>query len=623
MPRLTPTHPFIPFPIEAVEGSIPARFEHIVQRYPQHLAVKTRTQSLTYEALNRLANRVAHAILAQRGPAAEPLAILLETGALAVAASVGALKAGKFYTMLDLDFPEDRLTAILADVQPGVLLTTSPHLPLAHTLTAGTCAVLNLDTLDADLPMANPRLVLTPESLSEITYTSGSTGRPKGVLQTHRTTLHEIRRLTNAIHLSAMDRLTLFASLNTGQGRGVLYRTLLNGATLYPWQIKQEGVTQVAAWLHQEAITIYYSSATLFRAFVATLTGHEHFPHLRLIRVGGESVTPQDVALYKAHFPPSCLFLNALSSTEIMTTRLYLMDHETPIGSTVPVGYAIEDMETLLLDEQGHAVGVNQPGEIAIKSRYLSPGYWRQPGLTAATFLPDPAGGEARVYYTGDLGIMGPDGCLVHLGRKDTQVKIRGYRVEVAEIERVLCTHDAIQAAVVLARPDPAGEPCLVAYIVPTQCPAPALSVLRDLLRQRLPDYMMPAAFVWLEALPLTPSGKVDRQRLPAPARTRPLLDQPYVAPRTPIETEIAGIWGDVLGLDQVGIEDPFLALGGDSLRAARIITRVLGILHVTVSQREMLEAATIAHMAERVMQSLVSGVTEEDLLHLLEEVDG
>lgn len=289
----------------------------------------------------------------------------------------------------------------------------------------------------------------------------------------------------------------------------------------------------------------------------------------------------------------------------------------------MPVGYPVEDIEILVVDDDGHAVRVGEVGELFIKSRYLSPGYWRQPELTAATFLPDPDGSDARLYRTGDLGRMAPDGCLIHLGRKDACVKIRGYSVGLPEIERVLRQHPALHTAVVLAQPDPAGETSLVAYVVPTQMPGPALSTLRDVVQQHLPDYMMPAAFVVLETLPLNPSGKVDLQQLPRPPWTRPPLDQPYVAPRTPIETTVAAIWAEVLGLEPVGMDDAFLALGGDSLRATRVITRVLATLHVTVSHQELLAAPTVAQMAMRVTQRLAEQVSAVELEALLADIEG
>jgi amino acid adenylation domain-containing protein len=623
MQRVQPTNPFIPFPQDAVEQSIPARFEHIVAQYPQRVAVKTRRDVVTYAALNQMANRVAHTLLARRGEGSEPIALLLETGTRAMAAMFGVMKAGKFYTVLDSAFPQDRLTAIVQDVQPSLIVTDTAHLSLARTLADPACPVINIETLDPMLPLDNPGLALAPNSLSEIVYTSGSTGRPKGVITNHRNVLHACMRVTNVLHLSPDDRITLFASLNTSQGRMSVYRALLNGAALYPWQIRQEGVTDLAAWIRDEELTIFYASATVFRTFVTTLTRGETFPAFRLLRLGSETITAQDVVHYNIYFPPHCLLLNSLGSSETMTVCLYLLNHETVVsGNTVPVGYAAEGMEVLLLDSQGAPVAINQPGEIVIKSRYLSPGYWRQPELTAAKFRPDPSDREAQHYYTGDCGYRLPDGCLVYLGRQDAQVKIRGYRVDVTEVEQVLRAHPAIRDVVVQAHSDAQDTQRLVAYLVPHQPPGPPMSALQHSIQQHLPDYMIPAAFVFLEALPMTPSGKVARQHLPVPDYAHPQLEGPSVAPRTPIEREVARIWAEVLGLEQVGIYDPFLALGGDSLRATQVIVRVLEALHVPVSPQRLLEAPTVAQMAEFIVAHMATQMPDDRLRRLLLEVN-
>jgi len=275
-------------------------------------------------------------------------------------------------------------------------------------------------------------------------------------------------------------------------------------------------------------------------------------------------------------------------------------------------------MEVLLLDEDGTAVRPDDIGEIAIRSRYLSPGYWRRPDLTAAAFRPDPAGGPERIYRTGDLGRRLPDGCLVHLGRKDFQVKIRGFRVEVAEVEGALLSLPTVQEAVVVAREDRPGDRRLVAYLVPTARPAPTVTALRQTLAAVVPDYMLPAAYVLLDALPKTPGGKVDRRALPPPGRTRPALDQPLVAPRTPVEATVGAIWQEVLGLDELGIHDNFFDLGGHSLAASQVLARVTETLHVDLPLRVLFAAPTVAGVAVAVVQGLMQDVAPDERARLL-----
>jgi hypothetical protein len=290
-------------------------------------------------------------------------------------------------------------------------------------------------------------------------------------------------------------------------------------------------------------------------------------------------------------------------STETGIFRHYFINKDRQItDNNVPVGYAVEDMEILLLNEDGHEVGCQQVGEIAVKSRYLSLGYWGRPNLTQATFHPNPDGGDDRIYRTGDLGCLQPDGCLVHLGRKDLQVKIRGHRVEVEEIERILLEMDMVKEAVVMARQDPSGSKHLVAFLVPNGQPAPTVATLRRLLVEALPDSMIPSAFVMLDAMPLTANGKVDRQALSVPDHARAALESAYVAPRTPVEKVLTEIWAEVLGLEQVGIYDNFFELGGHSLLATQVLSRLHGAFQVELSLRSLFEAPTVANLAEHVM---------------------
>jgi acyl carrier protein len=261
-------------------------------------------------------------------------------------------------------------------------------------------------------------------------------------------------------------------------------------------------------------------------------------------------------------------------------------------------------------------------GEIAVRSRYLSPGYWRRPDLTEATFLPDPKGSDERIYLTGDVGRMLPGGLLVHHGRKDFQVKIRGYRIEVAEIEAALLALEAVEETIVLAREDQPGDPRLVAYIVPAGESAPTVTQLRRHVSERVPEYMVPSAFVTLEALPLAPNGKVYLKGLPAPDRSRPELDVAFVAPRTPIEDALARIWAEVLDLEKVGVDDNFLELGGHSLLAAQVISRVLRQYQVEVPLQSLYEAPTIARMATVITERLARKASPEDLARLLADLE-
>jgi acyl-coenzyme A synthetase/AMP-(fatty) acid ligase/acyl carrier protein len=374
--------------------------------------------------------------------------------------------------------------------------------------------------------------------------------------------------------------------------------------------------------LIEDEITVYHSVTTLFRYLANTLTGVEKFPKLRLIILGGEPVLRREVTLYEKYFSSDCLLSTGLGSTETGTARVFLIDKKTEVNSNMmpPLGYEVEDKDILLLDDAGAEVDLGDIGEIAVKSRYLALGYWQNPTLTQAAFVPEPAGGSERIYRTGDLGRLLPDGCLVHLGRKDFQVKIRGYRIELAEIEMALIDTGTLKEAIVLAREDSFGEKRLIAYVVPNQA-APSIQELYSFLIERLPDYMLPSTFVFLDTLPLTPGGKVDRRALPAPDKTRPDLKTTFVAPSTPVEKRLAGIWAEVLNKEPVGIHDNFFELGGNSLLATQVISRISDALSVALPRRSLFETPTLAGLADQITQQLT--VAHDEMAELLAELEG
>ena len=594
-----PSETFVEFEKEDIEQSICARFERQARMYPERIAVKTRTDELTYNALNRAANRVARAMLARRGTGEEPIALLLPQGVSVIASILGVLKAGKFYVPLDLSYPEQRTAYMLADSEAELVVTNTQNLSLAKELARNGCEVLNFDEPDLNLSTDDLNLSISPDKLAYMIYTSGSTGQPKGVIQTHRNVLHDIMNYTNAFHICREDKLITLTAYSFADTARSTNGALLNGASLYPLDVREEGLAHLAEWLIQQEITIYRSVPTTFRHFITTLDGTEKFPKLRLVYMAGEPLYKKDVDLFKRHFSSDCIFINGIGSTECLTYRWYFMNKETVINSNhVAVGYELEDMNVLLLDDDGNEVGSNEIGEMALTSRYLSPGYWRKPDLTRAAFLSSIAGDEERIFRTGDLGIMFADGCLLHMGRKDFQVKIRGYRIEVAEIEATLLSLDKIKEVIVILREDRPGDQRLVAYVVPAERPAPAVTTLRRVLAEKLPGYMIPSGFVIMDALPLLSNGKVDRRGLPTPGPTRPDLLTPFVAPQTSVQEVLAGIWAEALGIDQVGIHDNFLELGGDSLSATRVISRVVSILQVEVPLRSLFESPTVADMA-------------------------
>jgi len=612
-----PSGTFVEFPKEDVEISIPARFEKIVRLYPKRIAVKTRTKELTYEELNRAGNRFAQALLALGGESQEPVGLLFSKSTALVIAMLGTLKAGKICVPMDPALPQARLSLMLADMQARLLVTGPQSLALANRL-AGPDRCLNIDDLGKNRAEENPNLLLSPDALACLFYTSGSTGLPKGVIENHRNLLYHTMTDTNDYHICAEDKLTFVAS----SGRDI-FRSILNGAAVYPIDIRQEGFAGLGRRLMEEEITIYNSATSAFRNFASAFGGQKRFAHLRLIGVTGETVYKKDFELYQKHFFDGCVFVNRYWPNEAGSISHYLMDKTTVVTTrVVPVGYVVKGKKIQLIDKSGNQVGVGQPGEIVVTSRYLSPGYWRQPERTGAAFGVDPLDNSMRVYRTGDIGVMERDGCLVHLGRKDFQVKIRGNKVEMAAVETALLNLETVREAAVIALEDDFDNKRLVAYIVAQNVPGPTVSELRDALAASLPEYMVPSTFVFIDKLPVIGIGKVDRRALPAPDMGRPKLDVPYVAPRNMHEARLAAIWAEVLDLVKVGVLDNFFHLGGHSLAASRVIARVIQSFQLELPVKALFDSPTVADMAKVILENETKTACQKDLERLLSEVE-
>ncbi len=591
---------FMQFNKEDVEGAIADRFERIARQHAGRIAVKTEKSVVAYHELNRRANQIAHFILARRGAKAEPVPVLMEPEITLFAAILGVLKSGKFYVPLDPLHPTSRSSYILQNCQTSIMLTDNTSLSLAESLAGERIQLINVDEEACCASDEDPRAPVFADALAYIIYTSGATGQPKGVVHNHRNILHKVMEYSNTWRVCPDDRLALLYSHSTSGAVRDIFGALLNGAGLYPFKIKEEGLRPLARWLIDDRITIYNSAASVFRQFAAALTGQENFSQLRSIHVGSETIYQRDVQFYKKYFSDDCIFVARYGTSEISPIRQFVIDKKTElVGTMVPVGYAVSGAEVLLIGDDGLEVAAGQVGEIAVRSPYITPGYWQKSELTRTVFPSDPRGGDERIYRTGDLGLMQSDGCLLHLGRKDFQVKIRGHRIEVAEIEIALLNLGTIKEAVVVAREDNPGEQRLVAYIVPRVQPAPTVSVLRQALSASLPDHMIPSTFQFLDALPLTTTGKIDRRALPAPSRIRPTLNNAFIPPGTPTQAKLAEIWSRVLGIDNVGIDDRFLELGGNSLAAIRVISEVISAFRVELPLRSLLESSTLAEMAE------------------------
>ena len=601
-------------------------FEAQARRRPEAVAVTAGEQAVTYGELNARANRLAHH-LRRRNVAADVLVgLYLERGVEMVAAILGVLKAGGAYVPLDPSSPEERLHFMLEDAGVSVLLTQEA---LAQKLRPDVQA--EVLCLDACAPAVEAESAENParlpgsgvDNLAYVIYTSGSTGRPKGTLVTHRNVTRLFEATRAWFDFGPEDVWTLFHSYAFDFSVWELWGALLYGGRLVviPFDVSRSPEAFYEL-LVAERVTVLNQTPSAFRHLMrveetaAENGGGPASLSLRFVIFGGEALELRSLKPWfdrHGESRPQLVNMYGITETTVHVTYLPLAaGHADAAGNLI--GRPIPDLQIYILDGRMQPVPVGVAGEIYVGGAGLARGYLGRPALTAERYLPDPFGDRrgARLYRTGDLARYLPDGTLDYLGRLDHQVKIRGFRVEVGEIEAALDQLAGVRECLVLARGDAAGVKRLVAYVVPELKHAPTVEELRGALKVKLPDYMTPSSFVMLEAMPLTPNGKVNRKALPEPEAKRPETDDRYVQPRTPVEHALAAIWAGVLGVERVGVDDNFFELGGDSILSLQLISRARKA-GVTFTARQLFQHQTIAELSSVAgVSSVTSGEAGE-----------
>jgi amino acid adenylation domain-containing protein len=637
---------------DSTHAGLPARtcvhhlFEAQVERTPDAIALVYDEQTLTYRELNRRANQLAHHLQALGVGPEVLVGVCLERSLEMVIGILGILKAGGAYLPLDLAYPRDRLTIILSDAQVPILLTQESligTLPEPEYLTGAvhpSCRphlpgpkVLCLDTQwDAICHHNddNPASQVTAENLAYVIYTSGSAGTPKGVMVTHQNVTRLFATLQDRFHFDAQDVWTLFHSYAFDFSVWELWGALLHGGRLVvvPYWISRspDAFHQLVG---REGVTVLCQTPSAFRQLVRAEGSID--PQidlaLRWVILGGEALDLQNLRPWFARHSdrrPRVVNMYGITETTVHVTYrpLGIADLELSVSL---VGTAIPDLQVLILDQSLQPLPIGVPGEIHVGGAGLTRGYLGRPALTAERFVPNPFSHQpgARLYRTGDTARYRPDGDIEYLGRLDHQIKIRGFRIELGEIETILAQHPSIQYAVVLVHQDPALEDQrLVAYLVPRQdSSVPNSGQLRGYLKERLPEYMVPSAFMVLDALPLTANGKLDRGALPAPDWSRDVLENVYVTPRTPVEEVLSVIWSQVLGVERVGANDSFFELGGHSLLATQVISRTRDIFQMDLPLRTIFEAPTVAAMAAAIVSQEAKPGQADMTARLLQEI--
>jgi amino acid adenylation domain-containing protein len=603
------------------EGAVHTLFSRHAARAPEGVAVIDRYESWTYRELDDRSNQLANYLHEHRVRQGDVVAIYAHRSSSLVWALLGVLKAGAAFVILDPAYPASRLIEYLELAEPNgwIQLEEAGSLPesLAQFVSALPCrAKLTLAQRQmsrdqfAGYPVTSPDVTVQPDDLAYLAFTSGSTGKPKAVEGRHGPLTHFLPWMQRAFGLDENDRYSMFSGLSHDPLHRDIFTPLTLGACIcIPEQRLMENQSALFEWMQEQKISIANLTPAMGQLLADAEPGAETLTALRYAFLVGDVLTKRDVARLKK-IAPALRCINFYGSTETQRAVSYYgiaddaiaayMDETVsgPAKEILPLGKGIEDVQLLVLNNAQQLAGIGELGEIYMRSPHVARGYRGDAELTAERFLNNPFGHSPgdRLYRTGDLGRYLPDGNVEPLGRADLQVKIRGFRVEPGEIEALLRSLPAVRDVVVIAREDRPGDKRLVAYVVPEAAIEP--KTLRDFLKAKLPDYMVPSAFVMLDALPLTPNMKVNRKALPSPQSAAELGTQ-FVAARTRLEQRLVEIWCEVLKLESCGVEDNFFDLGGHSLLALQVQARVRREFAVEVPLRRMFETPNVAGIAQ------------------------
>ncbi|HLM66481.1 MAG TPA: amino acid adenylation domain-containing protein, partial [Longimicrobium sp.] len=604
----------------SADRTIHAIFEAQAARTPDAVALTFQDLSLTYAELNARANRIAHHLV-RRGVGPEVrVGLFLERSPEMVAAILGTLKAGGAYVPLDPSYPADRVAFALSDAGVPVLLTQESL--RNQVAVADGIEVVSLDA-SADQIAAesaeNPDSGTTPDTLAYVIYTSGSTGTPKGALIEHRNVARLFTATDAWFGFGESDVWTLFHSSAFDFSVWEIWGALLYGGRLVmvPWEVTRDPAA-FHALVQAERVTVLNQTPSAFRQFIRADAERGGALALRNVIFGGEALEPASLREWverRGVDAPRLVNMYGITETTVHVTYRPLSREDVFGGGGSPIGVRIPDLQLYVCDANLRPLPIGVPGELYVGGAGVARGYLNRPELTAARFVENPFG-AGKLYRTGDRVRWLADGTLDYLGRLDEQVKIRGFRIELGEIESALLDHGGVREAAAIVREDVPGDRRIVAYLVGD---ADAES-LRTHLRTRLPEYMVPSAFVTVDVLPLTPNGKLDRKALPAPKYAA--AEDRYVAPSTPVEEVLAEIWGEVLGLERVGVEESFFELGGHSLLVMRAVSRIREIFGVELPLRAFFDQGTVGGLASLLTTDPRYAESTNRVLALLMEMD-
>ncbi len=552
--------------------SLPKCFERAAGLYPNRVAVHCRLGEITYAELNAAADRLAHRILESGGRVGDRVAIMMPQDRRIFIAMLATLKARRIVVVLNKEDPPARLAQLFEDAEPAVILTIEKCLAQAEGIAGARLPVIDVDSGLAEGPTARPGIDMGPDDVAFLVYTSGSTGQPKGVMKTHGQIIRDALDVRRAARVAPEDRLLLIASLWGGQAQCTTWAALLDGASLVSFPAVENGVTGLAEWMIEKRVSVFVSASSLFRHFMKTVGTSSVFPDIRLVKLSADPATRDDFEKVLAHFPNAEL-MHAMGITEVGHVAYMTFARDSVVDDgKLPLGRSFDGVDLRITDEAGRACPAETVGTLSLRLPYLAEGYWRDPELTAKHFFQAPNG--TRGFNGGDLAYFDGDGLLVFAGRKDATHKIRGQRVDIAEVERDCAGMAGIAEVAIVAAHRPNGEPHLVAFIVPLPGVAPSAPRMRSAARAFMPRHLVPSLFVFVDALPRSANGKIDRavlrDRVSAMGR-----ESAGGAPQTDTESLMARIWGEAFDLDGIGRSDDFFELGGNSLIGTVIAARL------------------------------------------------
>jgi amino acid adenylation domain-containing protein len=584
-------------------------FDDRMRQGPNNVALAFANSRMTYSQLEARANQLARH-LQELGVGPEvPVAICMERSAEMVVGILGILKSGGAYVPLDPAYPPERIARAIEDVRAPLMLTEKRVWDNLRGLAVKAVCVDSEWEAIASHGEDAPAVDTTPGNLAYVIYTSGSTGEAKGVMVEHRGLNNAITWIIDTLDLSPGDSCLLKTPITFDAAGRELLATLLSGGTLV---IAEPGGHRdsryLAETISRERVSVLHCVPSLL-GFLVEEPAFAECRDLRAVMCGGESLASKIVARFQSRC--GAALYNVYGPTEAIIDSTYWPCDVRDPDSTIPIGRPIPNARVYILDDLLRPLPIGVAGNLYIGGAGLARGYVRSPDLTAEKFIPDPFSDEPgkRLYMTGDLARYLPDGNIEFLGRSDYQVKIRGFRIELGEIEATLRRHAGVRETIVLLQEEGPGEKRLVAYVVGKGEVCPTANELREFLKDRLPEHMVPAVFLPLDALPLTDNGKVDRSALPIPDEWRPDTEEVFVACRTPTEELVAEIWGQVLGIQRIGIHDNFFQLGGHSLLATQVVSRIREAFEVEIPLRNIFEAPTVAGLAENIDVSRGAGL--------------